>query len=120
VEQAARGATPYSFAEYHRELGDLFAKVTEPIGWNARSLFQDDRLAPFEVWRQLRFAEFKIRVRNLIMDRLNAALAQAGGKLGFQATIELIGLPTQKDIDTAKDDLQTGRRSLNDLATLAM
>lgn len=120
MEQSARSGTPYSFAEHHREVGDLVAEATEPIGWNARSLFQDDRLAPYEVWRQLRFAEFKIRLRDLIMDRLNAALAQAGSKLGFQAAIALSGLPTLQDVDQAKSDLQSGRRSLNDLATFAM
>lgn len=120
LEQSADAPTAYSFAEYHRELGDLFAEATEPIGWNARSLFQSDRLAPYEVWRQLRFAEFKIRLRDLIMDRLNAALAQAGSKLGFQAAIALSGLPTLQDIDKAKSDLRTGDRSLNDLAAFAM
>jgi hypothetical protein len=120
LEQSLRNGAPYSSAEYHRQLGDLIAEVTEPIGWNARNLFQDDRLAPYEVWRQLRFAEFKIRLRDLIMDRLNAALAQAGSQLGFQAAIELSGLPTQQDIDDAKTDLRTGRRTLDDLATFAM
>lgn len=120
MEQSARGGTLYSFAEHHRELGDLVAVVAEPIGWNARGLFQHDRLAPYEVWRQLRFAEFKIRLRDLLMDRLNAALAQAGSTLGFQATITLSGLPTLQDVDTAKCDLRTGRRSLDDLATFAM
>jgi hypothetical protein len=120
MKQSSSGTTAYSFAEYHRDFGDLVAEVTEPIGWNARSLFQDDRLAPYEVWRQLRFAEFKIRLRDLIINRLNAALAQAGNELGFQATIELNGLPTLQDVDEAKTDLRTGRRSLDDLVTFAM
>lgn len=116
MERSMHGETSFNFAGYRRELSDLVAKVTQPIGWNARSLFQDDRLAPYEVWRQLIFAEFKIRLR----DRINAALAKAGSQLGFQAVIELSGLPTLQDIDGAKHDLQTGRRSLNDLAALAM
>ena len=59
MEQSARGGTPYSFTEHQSERAELFAKVTEPVGWNVRGLFQDNLLAPYEVWRQLRFFEFK-------------------------------------------------------------
>lgn len=120
MEQSMSGGTPYSFAEHQRERGELFAKVTEPIGWNVRGLFQGDHLAPYEVWRHLRFLEFKIRLRDLIMNRLNATLSEVGSQLDFQAAIELSGLPTLQDVDNAKDDLRSGRRSLNDLATFAI
>lgn len=78
-------------------------------------LFQDSFLAPYGVWRQLRFLEFKIKLRNLIMEHLNASLAEIGSTMGFQASIELTGLPTLEDVENAKNDLQTGRRSLTDL-----
>jgi len=120
MEQSARGGTPYSFDEHQRERGELFAKITKPIGWNARGLFQDNHLAPYDVWRQLRFLEFKIRLRDLIMNRLNTALSEAGSRLDFQAAIELDGLPTLRDVDSAKNDLQNGQRSLSDLATFAI
>jgi hypothetical protein len=120
MERSMRDGTPYSFAEHHRELGELLAVVTEPVGWNARGLFQDGHLAPYEVWRQLRFLEFKIRLRDMIMDRLNATIAEVGSKMGFEAAIELSGIPTIQDVDDAKTDLRSGRRSLNDLATFAV
>ncbi len=110
----------YSPAEYDRELGDLIAEVTEPIGWNARALFQDNRLAPYEVWRQLRFTEFKIRLRERIMTQLNAALATAGTRLGFQAAIEFKGLLTLQDVESAKTDLRNGRRTLDELTIFAL
>jgi len=119
IQQSTRGA-PYSFAEHQRKRTELFAKITEPIGWNARGLFQDDHLEPYEVWRQLRFLEFKIRLRDSIMEQLNATLAAVGDKLGFRAAIELTGLPTLQDVDNAKSDLRSGRRSLNDLASFAV
>ena len=78
MEQSARGGTPYSFTEHQRERAELFAKVTEPVGWNARGLFQDNLLAPYEVWRQLRFLEFKVRLRDMLMDRINTTLSEVG------------------------------------------
>ena len=111
-----RGTTPYSFSRHQQERGELFATVTEPIGWNVRGLFTDNRLEPYNVWRELRFLEFKIRLRDLIIDRLNQALRQVGGRLGFEATIELSGLPTLAEVEEAKDDLRTGRRGLSELA----
>jgi hypothetical protein len=120
MEQAMRGGTAYSFAEHQRERGELFARVTEPVGWKVRGLFQDNHLAPYDVWRQLRFLEFKIRLRDLIMGRLNTTLLEVGSQMGFQAAIELSGLPTLQDVDDAKNDLRSGRRSLDDLATFAV
>ena len=48
------------------------------------------------------------------------ALAEAGSQLGFQAVVELSGLPTLQDVDNAKNDLRSGHRSLNELAKFAM
>ncbi len=120
MKESMSGKTPYSFAEHQRERGELFARVTKPIGWNARGLFQDNHLAPYDVWRQLRFLEFKVRLRDLIMNQLNVALSDAGSQMGFQAGVELSGLPTLEDVNSAKDDLRSGRCSLSDLATFAI
>lgn len=119
MEQSTRGA-PYSFAEHQRDRGELFAKVTKPVGWNVRGLFQDNHLAPYEVWRNLRFLEFKIRLRDLIMNCLNATLSEVGSQMNFQAAIELSGVPSLQDVDNAKDDLRNGRRSLNDLTSFVI
>ena len=116
IEQSMRSTTPYSFSRHQQEQGELFATVTEPIGWNVRRLFKDNHLEPYDVWRNLRFLEFKIRLRDLIIDRLNQALRQVGGRLGFEAAIELNGLRTLAEVEEAKDDLRTGRCGLTDLA----
>jgi hypothetical protein len=39
--------------------------------------------------------------------------------MGFQAAIELSGLPTLQDMDAAKSDHRTGQRTLKDIATFA-
>jgi hypothetical protein len=54
------------------------------------------------------------------MNRLNTTLSDVGSQLDFQAAIELSGLPTLQDVGNAKEDLRSGRRSLNDLATFAI
>jgi hypothetical protein len=120
IQQSTRGSTPYNFAQHQQELGELFALVTEPIGWNVRRLFTDNHLEPYDVWRELRFLEFKIRLRDLIIDHLNQALRQVGSRLGFEATIELCGLPTLAEVEAVKEDLRTGRRGLAELATFAV
>lgn len=109
----------YDFSEHQRKRGELIAKVTEPIGWNARSLFTNNYLEPYDTWRRLRFLEFTIGLRDLIMDRLNAAIAQAGERIGFQAAIELDGLATLTDVEKAKDDLRSGERSIGNLERFA-
>lgn len=103
-------------SRHQREQGELFATVTEPIGWNVRRLFKDNHLEPYDVWRDLRFLEFKIRLRDLIIDRLNQALREVGGRLGFEAAVELNGLRTLAEVEEAKDGLRTGRCGLTDLA----
>lgn len=120
MEQSMAGTSPYSFSQHQRERSELFAKVTQPVGWNVRGLFKDGHLEPYDVWRQLRFLEFKVRLRNSIMDRLNATISEVGRRLGFEASIELTGLPTLEDVETAKEDFRLGRRGLSDLAVFAI
>lgn len=120
MEQSITGTSPYNFSQHQLERSELFAKVTQPIGWNVRGLFKDGHLESYDVWRQLRFLEFKVRLRNSIMDRLNATITKVGGRLGFEASIELTGLPTLEDVETAKEDFRLGRRGFNDLAVFAI
>lgn len=120
MEQSVTGRSPYNFAKHQRERSELFAEVTQPVGWNVRGLFKEGHLEPYDVWRQIRFLEFKVRVRDSIMDRLNAALAEIGQRIGFEVSIELSGLPTLRDVESAKEDLKLGRRGLSDLAVFAI
>ena len=82
TRQSMTETTPYNFSAHLREKGRLFAEVTQPIGWNVRDLFKDDQLEPFSVWRQIRFLEFKVMVRDSIIEQLNTAIAQVGKRMG--------------------------------------
>jgi hypothetical protein len=109
------GRSDYNFSEHKRKQRDVFAQVTEPIGWNTRELFKDDLLEPFGVWRQIRFLEFKVRVRDKILQDLNRVLGQVGQTMGFEATLEFQGLPTLETVRTLKEDFRSGRRGFGDL-----
>lgn len=115
VEQAMTGSSPFSYDEYRRQQRDLFARVTEPVGWNARDLFTEGRLEPFGVWRQIRFLEFKVKLRNKICEDLNATISLVGEKMGFEAKLELDGLPTLETIESLKSDFRSGRQGFGDL-----
>lgn len=120
MEQSVTGQSPYNFSEHQRERSELFAKVTQPVGWNVRGLFKEGHLEPYDVWRQIRFLEFKVRLRNAIINRLNATFAEVDRGLGFEASIELSCLPTLQDVENAKEDLRCGRRGTSDLAFFAI
>jgi hypothetical protein len=117
--QSMADSTPHNFSKNPIEWSDQLATHTEPIGWNVRGLSKDNHLEPYEVWRQLRFLEFKVRVRDQIIQGVNAMLTDVGHHMSFEATVEIHGLPTLRDIEEAKDDLRTGRRGLRDLAKFA-
>jgi hypothetical protein len=120
MERSVRERTDYDFSLHKRERGELFAEVSQPVGWNVRDLFGDNELEAFQVWRTIRFVEFKVRVREAILAQLNEAIAIAGEVVGFDAAVEFEGLPTLQDVEAAKDDLRTGRRGLGDLALWAV
>jgi hypothetical protein len=109
------GSSDYVFSVHKRLQRDLFAEVIEPIGWNTRDLFKDDLLEPFNIWRQIRFIEFKIRLRELILEELNRVLVQVGRKMGFDASLEFHGLPTAETVQSLKEDFRLGARGFGDL-----
>ncbi len=117
TRQSLTETTPYNFSAHLREKGKLFAEVTQPIGWNVRDLFKDDQLEPFSVWRQIRFLEFKVTVRDRIIEQLNTLMGQVGERMGFSAKLEVGGVPTLDDVRIAKEDFESGRRGLSDLAS---
>src|SRR5439155_26034019 len=86
-ERSLRKATPYDFSAHKREKEMLFAEVTQPIGWTVRGLFTDSQLEPYRVWREIRFQEFKVKLRECVLTRLNELLQEIGVLMGFSATV---------------------------------
>jgi hypothetical protein len=112
---------PYDAAAHRNEVEDLITDATAPIGWNARrEIVPYPRLLePYMIYRQLRFLEVKVRLREAILDGLNETLRRAGDHLGFDVQLALVGLASLADVDAAQANLAAGTRSLRDLFSFA-
>lgn len=110
--------TGFDFATYRTETARALLSGTHELGWTGRDLFADEMLAPYTVWRHLRFLRFKITIRDAILTALSVAVTRAGKLMNFEATVTIGGLATVADIDQAEADLETGQRPLRDLLDL--
>jgi len=111
LSQAASGDTTLDLSEHLKQKGDIVNRAMSPIGWDVRRLYSGNQLESFQSWRQLKFLRFKVTLRNRILADLNALINQAGQDFGFQANIELSGLPTVLEVDAAMSDFENGRKS---------
>jgi len=100
--------TPYD-AKAHIHMHKVaLANATKLFGWNARLMVLGESLEYYFVHRSLLFEQFKIELRETILETLNEGVNRAGGQLGFQAQIRVTGLPSMIDVSTAFDHLQKG------------
>jgi hypothetical protein len=120
AKRSLAASTGYDFVGHRQAVGELIATSTSPVGWNVRDLYKDDRLEPYLVWRWLRFLEFQAVVRESLLVQTNRILEHVGARVGFQGSIEIAGLPSPSDVQRARQDLETGRRSLDELARFAV
>jgi hypothetical protein len=103
------GNTPdYDIETHKRTADETVARATRDVGWNAGMLFGKRQLEPYQLHRQLRFARFKVELRDTITTGINEALNKAGPQLGFETRMELRGVPLVEDVDNAFRDLDEG------------
>lgn len=106
--QSEHDRVPYDLDRHVGAWKVAVAAITKSIGWDARDRAPEGVLGYYTMQRRLRFERFKIQLRDAIMATLNRGLQRAGMRLGFTATLQLEGLPTLADVDTAESRLQTG------------
>jgi hypothetical protein len=106
--EATKTNTPYDFKAHQRAMKLALVEAVKPIGWNARGLFTDSVLSYYWIAMSLTFERFKIRLRETMLDTLNAGLKRIGAKLGFEARLKIDGLPTLADVDRATEQLNAG------------
>jgi hypothetical protein len=104
-----------------REQTASLTAATAPIGWNGGvNPLSKRQLNPYLVYRNLQCLIFKIKIRQSILDCLNAALEQVGHRLQLPLRIELKDVVTLQDVRDAQDALEHGRRTLVDIDRWAL
>jgi len=105
----------YDFKLHRYYLQLALAHSFKKIGWNVRQLFEDDMLEYYILHRRLLFEKFKIELRQSILATLNIGLGRAGKQMGFQAIIQIEGLPSLNDVDEMRNKLESGDLNFNDI-----
>lgn len=100
--------TPYDVAKHYHLRNVALAKITKDFGWGARNSFEKETLEYYLLYRYLKFEKFRIELRNIILNTLNAGLELAGNQAGFNTKILVNGLPTLDDVQTAFNHLTKG------------
>lgn len=108
-----RGETkiPFDFDEFRRIHKMALAQATKDVGWPGRQLFREEILEYYFFYRDLLFEQFKAHLRKSILETLNIGIKQAATKLGFQGLLEIDGLPTIEDAESALRALAAGDTS---------
>jgi hypothetical protein len=103
------GELPYDFSA-HRRLEDVaVSRLSRHIGWNALMNSSECQREPYQVFRALRWCEFKANLRDMIIRQLNDALRRAGEACGFSVQMHCCGLYGAKEINAARQQLEEGR-----------
>lgn len=100
---------PYDITELSEIEQRAVASITRSTGWNGRRTFNKAVTNYYAMCRFLRSEEFKIRLRDTVVDGINRILAVAGATVGFTAEVSLHHLPTLEEIAVSRNDLAAGR-----------
>jgi hypothetical protein len=98
----------YDFKAHQGKEAISISRATRNLGWNS-AMFSKYALEPYQVIRALRWYEFRLELREMVIDGLNRALQTAGSAIGFDVQLEVRGLPTREDFLEARIRLNDGR-----------
>jgi hypothetical protein len=115
VLEASQNKIPYDFKAHERAMKLAFVEVVRPVGWNGRGTFNDCVLSYYWIQREILFERFKIEMREAILAGMNEVLRRVGAKLGFEAQLQVAGLPTVKDTKEARTKLLSGEMAFTDV-----
>lgn len=105
--------TPFDVKAHFHTSSMALASACKLLGWNARQLFQKEALECYLIYRELVFQRFKIELRDGIIQTLNEGVERAGRVIGFSGRIDIEGLPTIRDVESARNHLVTGDLPFN-------
>lgn len=110
------GMYPLDYGTYHKRGVHYIAKLTKDIGWSGRSLFKDEELEYYNLFRFLRFEQFKYEFRVCIIEGLNRGLRRVNRDWVTPQLVQNI-FPQQDDIQNSFQQLHKGSVKFNDLIT---
>jgi len=99
---------PYDFKAHMRSMNLALVEAVKPVGWYARGSYNQCVTSYYWIRLMLTFEEFKIELRHSMLATLNDVLKQIGQKLGFEAKIEISGIPLRIDVTDALRKLDSG------------
>jgi hypothetical protein len=113
--RATRENIPYDFKAHMRSMSLALVEAVKPVGWYARGSYNQHVTSYYWIRLMLTFEEFKIELRRSMLATLNDALKQIGQRLGFEAQIEIGGIPLRVDVTDARRKLDLGEVPFTDV-----
>lgn len=105
----------YDFS-VHRQMHEVtVARASRAFGWDARRTVEERMLEPYRVWAYLQAERFKIELRSVLLDGLNRGLDRAGERLGWSSRVIIDGLPNERDVQQAEQDLIRGSCGVDEI-----
>lgn len=105
----------YDLNAHDRSMKLALIEAVRPIGWNARGTFNDCVTSYYLLRLMVTFEKFKIELRRAMLATINNGLSRIGDKLGFEAKIEIKGLPMRVDISDALRKLDFGETAFTEV-----
>ena len=107
--------TSYDIREYSKIEKRAVASITQSTGWDGRNTFNKEVTSYYMMRRFLRFEEFKVKLREAVVDGINQILKIAGDIADFSAELSLHHLPTLEEISASRETLVAGRIGFSQL-----
>ena len=103
----------YDAKEHIRAEKLALAAATRTIGWTGGETLSEIFLEYYTLHRRLVFERFVISLREPILETLNEMLDRVGPRFGARSRLQISGLPTLKDVETAMIEFAAGERTFN-------
>jgi hypothetical protein len=99
---------PFDWQIHERAMMLALAEAGKPIGFASRGMFNKHVATPYWIRMRLLHERFLIELRQSLLDTLNNALKRIGSRMGFECELKVDGFPTDRDIEIALNQLDSG------------
>lgn len=99
---------PFNWQVHERTMMLALAEAGRPVGFGSRGMFNKHVATPYWIRLRLLHEKFLIELRQSLLNTLNDALKRIGNRMGFDCELKVDGLPTDRDIEIALNQLDAG------------